>query len=114
MKRPITESVASLRGVAPRVYLQIQQDGDQEPLAKALMATLQEEKFPLPGIERLPISKMPAKPQVRYFSNDDREAALRVVEAARKAIPSLSFEAVRVTKLPAPAGTLEVWFSRQG
>ena len=114
MKRPITESVASLRGVAPRVYLQIQRDGDQEPLAKTLMATLEEEKFLLPGIERLPISKMPAKPQVRYFSNDDREAALRVVEAARKAIPSLSFEAVRVTNLPAPAGTLEVWFSRQG
>lgn len=108
-----TDSKTTLTGVPSRIYVQIQRDAGQDDLAARLSAKLRDEKFIVPDTEKLAASKMPNNPQVRYFSEEDREIATRVAETAKKAVPSLPFEAVRVSGLPAPSGTLEIWFGRQ-
>ena len=99
--------------ISSRVYIQIQGGTDQKTLADKLTARLSEAQLIVPGIEALPIAKMPNQPQVRYFADADRAVAEQVVAAAKSALPDIPFQAVRVKNLPAPAGTLEVWFKRQ-
>jgi hypothetical protein len=106
--------LAAVAALPARVYLQIG-DESQRPVARALQDRLRDAQFIVPGIENVG-AKAPKLPEVRYFRDEDRADAVRIVQAMKDG----GIANVREPQLtPSKPGTVrprhyEVWLQSSG
>lgn len=96
----------------PHVFLQ--QDKADEPNAGSQIAAKLQANWPgarvETKVERIPTSKMPSTPQVRFFNAGD-QALANTCRDRLKAATGIEARVVRIG-LVAPAGQLEVWLQK--
>lgn len=94
----------------PKVFIHIGSESQRSNMVK-LQESIKRIGFLTPGIELIDkISALPLNPNVRYFNEEDTEAAIEVVEQL-KAIGYSTAYPYRVKHLKARSGTLEVWLT---
>ena len=91
----------------------VQQDSADDPATgRKIVGLLQAQKLNvIQLVERIPSSKMPKLPQVRYFHATDEAKAEDVLSIVKQQYPQALLVAIR---LPTPEGHLEVWLPRVG
>jgi hypothetical protein len=98
----------------PHIYFQ--QDIADAPGAGAAIAAKLHQDWPAAFIEakveRVPTSKMPSAPQVRFFNSADQSLA-NTCHDHLKAATGIDARVVRIG-LAAPAGQLEIWLQKVG
>jgi phosphate starvation-inducible protein PhoH len=98
--------------ITRRVYIHINDEAQREPM-KALQTTLARMGFRTPGIENITgKAQVPENTNVRYFNEQDAEQAGVVVDEL-KALGFTTATSYRLIGANAPAGSLEVWLSKQ-
>jgi hypothetical protein len=110
--------VGSASNIKPRVYIQIGKE-EQRAMARELQAVLQQENFITPGIDyggsRNNIY-IPAKTEVRYYREEDRLDAVRLIEIlkSKNAMPPVKDIPVRIpgNGRGTRPGHFEIWFSK--
>jgi hypothetical protein len=92
-----------------RIYVQ-QDSADSAAVGKKTVSLLQAQKLNVTElVERIPTSKMPKLPQVRYFREADEAKAAEVLSIVRREYPQAQLVALRI---PVPEGHVEVWLPR--
>lgn len=105
-----TPTVAAPTQSRHQIYVQ-QDSADSPALGKRFVQLLSDLKFDVsPLVERVPTSRMPSSPQVRYFHAEDESKAAQVLSTLKQDYPGAVLTPLRV---PAPAGQLEVWLPRK-
>lgn len=101
---------AEVKHNVPRVFIHIGNKSQRADMEK-LQDVVRKMGFSTPGIELIKDSAaLPANPNVRYFNEEDAEAALQVVEQL-KALGYTTVSPFRVRGFKARVGTLEVWLT---
>ncbi len=102
----------------PRVYIQIP-DERQREIAKSLQNILREEKFIAPGIEnvvRKSNAIVPEKTQVRYYREEEKSEALRLISILKKFKLNLTIqdkpEKISGDGRGTRPGHYEIWLSK--
>jgi hypothetical protein len=101
----------ALRTLPARVYIQIASPAQRDK-ARQIQQKLIDAGFVVPGIEDISgKADIPRATSVRYFNDEDKANAEKIVEILRTNSSNSPF-AYRVSNLHARPGTLEIWFSR--
>jgi septal ring factor EnvC (AmiA/AmiB activator) len=93
-----------------RVYIQVATDQSAQ-LAEAVARQLREAGFTVPRIER--VRAVPRQPQIRYFNDDTKAAAERVLAVVKRLLPNTTL--VLFTPYDTPTSNtrrnhIELWF----
>ena len=94
------------------VYVQVDQGKpEQAEAASEVVKSLKTNDVIAPGVERLPVEKMPENTQVRYFHEADKPRAEALAAIVGKEAKSEVYTAK--LDLKAKPGTLELWYGKQ-
>jgi hypothetical protein len=93
------------------VYIQVDKnDATKVAKATAFREELRRKSVLAPGIQTMPSNTIPNKTQVRYFDDEDKDAAAQVAALLAQSTGLQVFTAKPALK--ANRGTVEVWFGR--
>lgn len=107
-KTSLSPSAPAASGAPKRIYVQIANE-DQRARGEQIRAAFRDKGYLMPGIEDVG-SRAPAKPDVRYFRPEDKDAAEEVARELSQM--GIDVGEARQISMRAQPGQLEIWLAK--